>query len=102
MQIIDSIRELYNLSEYEMIKVESHGGGRNLVYVCRYKKESRYVVRISTTGDRREQDYQAEVEFVHYLAQGGATVADVVPSEKGKLVEKIPIRGKEGFVSCFT
>ena len=101
MTIKETISELYNLSEYELIQVESHEGGRNLVYVCRYEGEPRYVVRISTIGDRREQDYQAEVEFVHYLAQGGASVADVIPSVNGKLVEKIPVEEKEGFVSCF-
>ena len=66
--------------EYELNRVEGHEGGRNLVYVCRYEGEPRYVARISATGDRREQDYLAEVEFVHYLAQAGANVADVLPS----------------------
>ena len=102
MKVKEAIRELYNLSEYEMIRVKSHEGGRNLVYVCRYEGEPRYVVRISITGDRREQDYQAELEFVHYLAQGGASVADVLSSENGKLVEKVSIEEKEVFVSCFT
>lgn len=101
MRVQEIIRKYYQLSEYEMVPVESHEGGRNLVMICRYEGEPRYVVRLSSTGDRREQDYLAEAEFVHYLAQGGASVADVLPSVNGKLVEKVPIDREEVFVSCF-
>ncbi|MBP5489892.1 MAG: phosphotransferase [Lachnospiraceae bacterium] len=51
--------------------------------------EKKYVLRISATGDRREENYLAETEFVHYLAVGGALVADVIPSKNGRLVEHI-------------
>ena len=88
MKVQEIIRKYYQLSEYEMVPVESHEGGRNLVMICRYEGEPRYVVRLSATGDRREQDYLAEAEFVHFLAQGGASVADVLPSVNGSLLRR--------------
>ena len=48
------------------------------------------MLRISATGDRTEEEYLAETEFVHYLAENGASVADVVPSKNGRLVESFP------------
>lgn len=64
MNITEMISELYDLNGYEMLKGQEHEGGRNLVYICSYEKEPRYAVRISVTGDRLEQDYLAEAEFV--------------------------------------
>ena len=51
------------------------------------------MLRISATGDRTEKDYLAETEFVHYLAQNGAPVADAIPSVNGKLVELVEAAG---------
>jgi len=53
------------------------------------------------TGDRKEEEYLAETEFIHFLAQGGASVADVIPSANGNTVEKIYFADKEVFISCF-
>jgi Ser/Thr protein kinase RdoA (MazF antagonist) len=41
------------------------------------------------------EDYEAETEFVHYLAEHGAPVADVIPSKDGKLVECLIIQSGE-------
>ena len=51
------------------------------------------MLRISAIGDRTEKDYLAETEFVHYLAQNCAPVADVIPSVNGKLVEVVEAAG---------
>ena len=37
------------------------------------------MLRISATSDKTENDYLAETEFVHYLAENGALVEDVIP-----------------------
>lgn len=92
---------LFGLTDYEMTKVASHEGGRNLIYVCQRQGEAEYVLRISALEDREERDYLAETDFVHYLAQGGAAVADVLTSISGRLVEKVLWNGKEAFVSLF-
>lgn len=87
--IIDQAKELYELNGFELQAVNGHEGGRNAVYICSISGEKKYVLRISATGDRTEEDYLAETEFVHYLAAGGALVADVIPSKNGRLVERI-------------
>ena len=80
-------QKLYALDNYELQPVPGHEGGRNLVYICRQNGEKKYVLRISALGDRTEEEYLAETEFVRYLAWNGAPVADVIPSIHGKLVE---------------
>ena len=87
--ILNQARELYQLNGYELQAVAGHEGGRNDIYICSRGGEKKYVLRVSTTGDRTEEDYLAETEFVHYLAAGGAPVADVIPSKNGRLVERI-------------
>ena len=55
---------LYALGNYELRPVNGHEGGRNLVYTCSLNGEKRYVLRISALGDRTEEDYLAETEFI--------------------------------------
>ena len=93
--------KLYALEGYELRPVPGHEGGRNLVYICSLNGENRYVLRISALGDRTEENYLAEAEFVRYLAQNDAPVADVIPSVRGKLVERIEEDGATVFVTLF-
>lgn len=90
---LQTIAVLYNLNIDEFIPYPSHEGGRNLVY-----RNKNVVVRISTSKDRNLNDYLAETEYVHYLAQNGADCVDVIPSVNGNLVEII----NESYVSVFT
>ncbi len=99
--ILEQAKQLYALMGYEITQVAGHEGGRNLVYVCNQEGENKYVLRISTLGDRKETDYLAETEFVRYLAENGAPVADVIPSANGKLVEGTEAEGKMCFISLF-
>ena len=78
-----------------MNEVPGHEGGRNEIYICTLGGEKKYVLRISATGDRKEEEYLAETEFVHYLAENGASVADVVPSKNGRLVERFSAEGDD-------
>lgn len=48
-----------------------------------------------------EEEYLAEVEFVHYLAQNNAPVADVLPSVHGNLVETLQQDGQTCYVCLF-
>ena len=97
----ENAKALYALESYELRPVPGHEGGRNLVYICSLKGEKRSVLRISATGDRTEEEYLAETEFVRYLARNGAPVADVIPSVSGKLVECMEQDGKKVYVSLF-
>ena len=99
--ITEKAQKLYALDDFELQQVSGHEGGRNLVYICSINREKRYVLRISALDDRTEEDYLAETEFVHYLAQKGAPVADVIPSVRGKLVECMEQDGTTVFVALF-
>ena len=92
---------LYALENYVLRPVPGHEGGRNLVYICSLNGRKNYVLRVSALGDRTEEDYLAETEFIRYLAQNGAPVADVIPSVHGNLAECFEQDGKTVFVSLF-
>ncbi|MBP3541913.1 MAG: phosphotransferase [Clostridia bacterium] len=98
--ILDQSKALYKLEAYQCKLVAGHDGGRNLVYICS-KDENKYILRISALNDRTEEDYWAETEFVHYLAQNGAPVADVMPSANGRFVEQIETEGRWCYVCLF-
>ena len=100
--ILDYAKAVFALEEYECTQVGNHEGGRNLVYVCSKDGENKYVLRISSLGDRKETDYLAETEFVRYLVENGAPVADVIPSVHGKLVECVESGGEKTYISLFT
>ena len=92
INILDKAVNLYNLEGYKFTQIAGHDDGRNLVYVCSKNEVKEYVLRISALGDRSEEEYLAETEFVRYLAENNAPVADVIPSKNGKLVEALDIR----------
>lgn len=57
------------------------------------------MIRISKLANRCVSDYEAELAFVHYLAENGAAVADVIPSKNGSFLEIIEDDAKnEAFV----
>ena len=97
----EKAQKLYALDGFVLRPAAGHEGGRNLVYVCSMNGENRYVLRISALGDRTEEDYLAETEFVRYLAANSAPVADVIPSVRGKLVEILEQDGQKAFASLF-
>ena len=101
MNILEAAKRLYALEGYDCAAVSGHEGGRNQVYICRKDGESKYVLRVSALGDRREEDYLAETEFIRYLAEHGAPVADVLPSANGKLVERYENHGQVSYSSLF-
>ncbi|SCX04808.1 Ser/Thr protein kinase RdoA involved in Cpx stress response, MazF antagonist [Lachnospiraceae bacterium YSD2013] len=101
-RILEQAKELYTLEGYTFTPVSGHEGGRNRIVIVSLNEEKKYVLRISELGDRSENDYLAETEFVHFLAENGAPVADVIRSVQGKLVERMEADGKEVFVSLFS
>ena len=97
----ETAQKQYALDGFEMRPVPGHEGGRNLAYICSVNGDKRYILRISALGDRTEEEYLAETEFIRYLARNGAPVADVVPSVRGKLVERVEQGGTTVFLSLF-
>ena len=101
-ELLQKINALYNPENYKLSRVPEHEGGRNLIFVCKKQDVPEYVFRISLSGDRIEEEYLAETEFIRFLAKNGAAVADVIPSANGKFVERMVYDDKEAFVSCFS
>ena len=101
MKAIEHILKLFSLEDFDCHEVEGHEGGRNRIFVCSKGDEKKFVLRIYSTGDRTENDYLAETEFVHYLAKNGASVADVIPSVNSKLVEVVDDGEAPVFISLF-
>ena len=99
--MIEKAKALYALDGYEYLQVPGHEGGRNEILVCRKDGENRYVLRVSRLADRTEEDYLAETEFIRYLAEHGAPVADVIPSVNGRLVECVAENGIKAYISLF-
>lgn len=84
-EILSKAAEIYAFDLNMASEIPGHDGGRNLVY----KIGSEAVLRISTLSDRKYEDYEAELEYVHYLAEGGASVSDSILSKNGKNTEII-------------
>ncbi|MBO5220128.1 MAG: aminoglycoside phosphotransferase, partial [Clostridia bacterium] len=95
-------KDIYSLNAYEIKQVSGHDGGRNIVFIFSQNGENRYILRVSALGDREETEYMSETEFVHYLAQNGAPVADVIPSINGKYVEHVNHEGNVIYISLFS
>ena len=100
-EIIEKVKKLFLLEDCTFTPVSGHEGGRNRIVIVSRDAEKQYVLRISDLGDRSEDDYLAETEFVHFLAERGAPVADVVPSVQGRLVECLEADGEAAYVSLF-
>ena len=94
-QIIEQAQKLYPLEDCIFTPVSGHEGGRNRIVIVSRNRKKEYILRISDTGDRSENDYLAETEFVQFLASNGAPVADVIPSVNGRFVEIIDAAGAE-------
>ena len=99
--ILEQAKNLYSLEDCTFTPVSGHEGGRNQIVTVSRNGEKQYVLRISALGDRSEDDYLAETEFVRFQAENGAPVADVIPSVQGRLVERLKADGKAVYVSLF-
>ena len=99
--ILEQAKNLYSLNGCAFTPVSGHEGGRNRIAIVSRNGEKRYALRISALGDRSESDYLAETEFVRFLAENGAPVADVIPSVRGRLAERVEADGKAVYVSLF-
>ena len=99
--ILEQTQKLYALAGCKFTAISGHEGGRNRIVIVSRNGDMQYVLRISTLRDRSENDYLAETEFVRFLAENGAPVADVIPSIQGRLVECMEADGKTVYVSLF-
>ena len=99
--LLPQISALYGLEDYEIKPIQSHFGGRNVVYTCEKEGAGAKIVRISFLNDRSREDFLGEVEYIRYLFEHGGSVSDVVSSEKGNLVEELSHNDHTFFVCLF-
>lgn len=99
--LLPLVSQLYQLEGYEIRPVKSHEGGRNFVYTCEKEGASSKVIRISFLKDRSREDFLAELEYIRYLFDHGASVSNVVNSKKGNLLEEITHDNHTFFVCMF-
>lgn len=81
---INAIREAYGLGDCAFTELPAHEGGRNRAYIVRCRAE-KLILRCSPAEGRSLEAIAAELEFVHYLREGGAPVAGVIPARDGRL-----------------
>ena len=77
--IFEQAKRLYALEDSTFTPVSNHEGGRNQIVIVSRNGNKQYILRISALGDRSENDYLAETEFIRFLAENGAPIADVIP-----------------------
>ena len=99
--IPEQAKHLFALEDCTFAPVSGHEGGRNRIVTVSRNGGKQYVLRFSSLGDRSENDYLAETEFVRFLAENGAPVADVIPSVQGRLVERMEADGQAVYASLF-
>jgi Ser/Thr protein kinase RdoA (MazF antagonist) len=94
------ISELYGLEGSE-IRLINSDGECNVVYDCVKEGTGSKIIRISFLGNRSRQDVLSEVEYIRYLYENGGSVANVISSMNGNLLEEIPHDNHKFFVCLF-
>lgn len=84
--ILKTARERYGIAKDD---IEPLAGFESFIYACR-KGDEAFILRISHDRRRSEALIAGEVDWINYLAEGGAGVAHAILSEQGRLVEAIP------------
>jgi Ser/Thr protein kinase RdoA (MazF antagonist) len=101
------IRELYDdsildeaLARYGIAKDEVQLLDGFESYIYEYRKDGkRYVLRVSHSLHRASDAIQGELEWLNYLVDGGVPAARAVRSERGSLVEPIPVADGSHFTA---
>lgn len=93
--LLPQIAELYELDDCSIQQIGAHKGGRNLVY----RSAGNEIIRISFLPDRCLEDYLAETMYVRYLYEHDASVANVITSKNGNLLEVLE-HNQDPFYIC--
>lgn len=91
-EVLDTASRLFGTTKDTLKLVAGFEGCANLVY--EYKHDGQpFILRISFRPDRSAEQVQAELHFVNYLAENGVRVSRPIPSQNGRLLETIQVRG---------
>lgn len=87
----------YGVHEDDIAKV---GGFENLVYAMKYRGHTA-ILRVTHESHRTERQVQAELNFVHHLAEHQVNVCKPLPSPGGRLLEQLPSEHGTFLLSAF-
>ena len=99
--LLTVISELFGLEGYDIRQIPGHAGGRNVVYTCEKEGDLAKIIRIAFLPDRSREDFLSEVEYIRYLFQHGGSVANVISSRRGNLLEEITHNNRTFWVCLF-
>ncbi|NJD58076.1 MAG: hypothetical protein FIA98_01600 [Anaerolineae bacterium] len=97
---------LYTASQLFGVKMDAlklfagSEGCANLVYEYEHEGQPS-ILRISFRPDRTADQIRAELHFVDYLAEHGVRVSRPIPSQNGRLLETIQVRGMPLHIASF-
>lgn len=100
-QLLLLVAKLYELDGYSFELIEPHVGGRNVIFVCNNAESTPKILRISYLDDRTREDILAEVEYVRFLYDNGASVSNVINSINGNLLEELSYNNQKFHICLF-
>ena len=83
--MLQAARQCYGIREDQ---IEALDGFESFIYKFR-RADGEFILRIGHSGRRSPELIHGEVDWINYLAAGGASVARAILSENGNLVEAV-------------
>ena len=99
--LLPKVSKLYGLEGYRFVSINAHKGGRNLVYRGEKEQADAKIIRIAFLEDRSRENLLGEVEYIRYLNEQGGSVANVISSLQGKLMEEISYETSNFYICVF-
>ncbi len=93
-KILQSARQYYNIAAD---KIELLDGFESFIYKFQ-RPDGQFILRLGHSSRRSPNLIRGEVDWINYLAKGGASVARAILSENGNLVETIDDEQGEEFL----
>lgn len=97
----ETLRQAAILYDFQIEKIEKLAGGYENKMFGHNHSQNKIVIRITPPGHKTKDEVHAEMDWLQYLARGGAPVERVVPSKRGNLVEIIDTNDGGIPVVCF-
>ncbi|MBU5592793.1 phosphotransferase [Clostridium sp. MSJ-4] len=97
--ILDEVSKLYQLN-IDIGNFNKVGNSNNLIYEFQYENEY-FVLRITEKDIIHLPSYEAEVDFINYLAKNKVRVSKAISSINNKLVESIKFTNSFYIISIF-
>ena len=94
-EMLDALLARYDVRQED---VDALDGFESFIYAV-HRDDDDFILRVSHGQRRSEALIQGEVDWINYLADGGATVARARPSAHGRLVEAIADGAGEQFLA---